>query len=115
MKIEDVELYTWLKYDNKYWFVIYLEEDVCYLAKDSDEISLTKCYFEKHHIEPVQPPVFQLYEQVLCRGSYLYDHQNNIVTIVKIDSDKSEPLKYLIEGNGCREWASPFDLQKLDY
>lgn len=115
MKFKDVELYTWLKYKNICWFVVSVENNACYLETTSDEICLSASDFDKYRIEPVQPPVFHLNEDVLCVGDCEKELQNQIVKIIKVDDDKTESLIYLIECNNRRDWATPFDLVRLNY
>lgn len=111
MKFDNVKLFTWLKYQDEYWFVTNLDKTYCSIENKSGYYTaLTIDDFSNTLIEPVQLPTFQIDETVLH-----VDPQGNqyLVTIETIDYNDS--LTYRIKYHNDYAWVTPFDLQKVQY
>lgn len=115
MKFEDIHEYMWIKYNDDYWCVVHMEDDVCYLENDVNDTSLTRSAFNQHHIEQVQPTRFYLYEKVIYVGRVNKELHNKIVTVTNIEDVDFDTLPYLVESNEGSEWSTPFELQKINY
>lgn len=81
MRFEDIHEYMWIKYNDDYWCVVHIGDDVCYLENDMNNTSLTRSAFNQHHIEQVQSPRFHLYEKVIYIGRANEELRNKIVTV----------------------------------
>jgi hypothetical protein len=111
MEFNDVKLFTWLKYQDEYWFVTNLDKTYCSIENKSGYYTaLTIDDFSNTLIEPVQLPTFQLNESVLYTSPQGDQH---IVTIETIDYNDS--LTYRIKYHNEYAWVRPFMLQKLQY
>ena len=117
MKFEDVKQCSWLKYNNEYWFVTSVRQDVCHLQNRSTNMRLTAADFETNQIETVQPPVWETGDQIFCVCENNEIVHKQIATIIHIDEDDNA-YPYLIQLNNrqhVRDWLTPFEIQKIDY
>lgn len=117
MKFKDVKEHTWVKYLGDYFFVRYVEHNECYLENEFDEIELTADDFETYHIEPVEAPTFKPGDQVLVVSKMIGNLYQQITTIIEVEEPEHQTFPYGLDMGHkyMRAWATPFQIQKLDY
>ncbi len=118
MKFEDVKQCSWLKYNDEYWFVNSVRQDVCHIQNRSSNMRLTAADFETNQIETVQPPIWETGNQIFCNCESNKNIHKQMATIIYIDEDVVDAYPYLIQLNSrqhVRDWLTPFEIQKIDY
>ena len=118
MKFKDVKEHTWVKYNDEYWFLTSIRQNVCHMQNRSSNMRLTAADFETNQIETVQPPVWETGDQIFCDCESNELVHKQIATIIHIDKDNIDAYPYLIRLNNLqhvRDWLTPFEIQKINY
>jgi len=115
MRFEELEHDMWIRYKDKYWFIYGYDKQTCYLGNGSDELEITVDDLKQSPIELVQPPIFQLDEQVVYVGTTNKVLYNTIVKVTEVSQYVKGALPYYVESEKSGTWSTPFELQKLDY
>lgn len=115
MKFKDVDIYTWIKYQDDVWFVANARYDACYLANSRNDMWVKASEFDQHHAESVKPQIFQCGDIVIYTNEGKKTFHNKLVNIVDVNRDIFETFPYRIEFDNHQTWATPFDLTKITY
>lgn len=117
MKFEDVRLDMWLKYENRYWYVTYLDDELCaltrYGCKGYNNIDLNKHDFETTVVENVKPPVYHNGDVLIYIGEALTFKDKLATIISNTNPYKISPYRIRIQDDTF--WVSAFDLQPIEY
>lgn len=115
MFYHELKTQTWVKKDNKPYYVIDINDEEVHLSL----YGLYQYYFEPDEFptdfEPLTLPKFNVGDKALYRQITSKTDERIIVTIVEVD-ENDELEKYVVRGNDIKiPWIMPIELEPINY
>lgn len=115
MFYHELKTQTWVKKDNKPYYVIDIDDEEVHLSL----YGLYQYYFEPCEFltdfEPLTLPKFNVGDKVLYRQITSKTSERTVVTIVEVD-ENDQLEKYVVRDNDIDiSWIMPIELEPINY